>query len=445
MTYPESIEFLYNLRWFGLKLGLENTRHLAGQAGNPQERLRFIHIAGTNGKGSVAAMLEGIYRAAGLRVGLYTSPHLVSFRERIQVNRVHIGETEVVRLVEDLRQLSGTDVASIPQSAIRNAQSPTFFEFVTVMALKHFAAEKCDLVIWETGLGGRLDATNIVTPLASVITNVEPDHQRWLGHDLNSIAKEKAGIIKPGRPVITAASEPEALAVIQETALSRSSPLTLVTPPHTAHPPLDQIQLPLLGWHQRMNAAVALATVRVLQAELPVNDSAVRSGLADVRWAGRLQLIERRGPPAAKTSQRILLDGAHNASGATSLRAVLEEDFAGTRPTLILGILQDKDWKLMCEVLAPVADRILCVPVKSERGATPDQLAQACRLTNRTAGVKVIGSLSAALDEAADAPFVVVAGSLYLVGEALDLLNPGARPRKNEVRLNEWTDARRRV
>src|SRR5215831_4595620 len=184
MNYSEAIQFLYSLRWFGAKLGLENTRRLAELAGNPHRRLRFIHVAGTNGKGSTCAMLESIYRAAGLRVGLFTSPHLVSFRERIQINRQFISENDVVRLVEKLNPLCAT---------FADGHQPTFFEAVTIMALLYFAEQKCDLVIWETGLGGRLDATNIVTPLVSVITNIQYDHQEWLGETLANIAAEKAG------------------------------------------------------------------------------------------------------------------------------------------------------------------------------------------------------------------------------------------------------------
>src|SRR5215471_9904929 len=175
MTYAEAVQFLYELRLFGAKFGLENTLKLAALAGNPQGRLRFIHVAGTNGKGSTCAMLESIYRAAGLRVGLFTSPHLVSFRERIQVNRQLIGQNDVVRLVEEMKP----SFKHFP-----DGHQPTFFEVVTVMALKFFAEQNCDLVIWETGLGGRLDATNIVKPLASVITNIQLDHQQWLGDTL---------------------------------------------------------------------------------------------------------------------------------------------------------------------------------------------------------------------------------------------------------------------
>src|SRR5215475_13021130 len=224
MTYSEAIQFLYSLRWFGTKLGLTNTFKLAGLAGNPHHQLRFIHVAGTNGKGSTCAMLESIYREAGLRVGLFTSPHLVSFGERIQVNREPIPESEVVSLVMEMQSL-------LKHFSIE--EHPTFFEVVTVMALRYFSRQQCDLVIWETGLGGRLDATNIVTPLASVITNVQYDHQKYLGETLASIAAEKAGIIKPRIPIITATDAPEALPVIVETALGQESPLTVVSPADT--------------------------------------------------------------------------------------------------------------------------------------------------------------------------------------------------------------------
>src|SRR5579859_501572 len=194
MTYPAAVQFLYGLRLFGAKFGLENTFELARRAGDPQRQLRFIHVAGTNGKGSTCAMLENIYRQAGLRVGLFTSPHLNSFRERIQINRELISEEDVVCGLRELQPLL---------EKFAPDHHPTFFEVVTVMALKYFAEQRCDLVIWETGLGGRLDSTNIVMPLASVITNIAFDHQQWLGDTLARIAAEKAGIIKPGIPVVT--------------------------------------------------------------------------------------------------------------------------------------------------------------------------------------------------------------------------------------------------
>src|SRR3954470_19077713 len=192
MNYTAAIQYLYGLQMFGMKLGLENTFKLAALAGNPQDKLRFIHVAGTNGKGSTCAMLESMYRNAGLRVGLYTSPHLVRFGERIQVNRNPISDADIVRLVDEAK---GWLKDFSPQD------HPTFFETVTVIALRYFAEQRCDLVIWETGMGGRLDATNIVLPLVSVITNIQHDHQHWLGTSLEQIASEKAGIIKPRVPV----------------------------------------------------------------------------------------------------------------------------------------------------------------------------------------------------------------------------------------------------
>ena len=454
MNYAEAIQFLRGLQIFGANFGLETPRKLAALAGNPQDNLRFIHVAGTNGKGSTCAMLESIYRAAGLRVGLFTSPHLVSFRERIQVNRQLISQPDVARLVGEMRapssefrlQAVGQPAkAGTPNQDIR----PTFFEFVTVLALKYFAEQKCDLVIWETGLGGRLDATNIITPLASVITNIALDHQQWLGDTLEKIAAEKAGIIKPGVPVITAASQMEVRAVIEQTAKRIHAPLTTVAadgnPPPTKFAALcrDAATLPLPGAHQQLNAALALATVEVLQPQIPVTSAQIRAGLAQVNWPGRLQFITRPG------GQRILLDGAHNVAGAEALRAALLE-WEGRRivvpdqTTLILGVLGDKDWKLMCEILAPLASRILTVPVESERAATAEQLAAICRQMNPAATVNACASLSEALERAARDGFVVIAGSLYLVGEALELLDPAFAPTGGERGLNEWHGAKTR-
>jgi dihydrofolate synthase/folylpolyglutamate synthase len=413
MTYAETIQFLYDLGFFGARFGLETTRTLATRVGNPQNKLRFIHVAGTNGKGSTCAMLESIYRAAGLRVGLFTSPHLVSFRERIQVNRQLISEVDVVRLVDELR-------------AVCDDVQPTLFEFVTVMALKFFAEQKCDLVIWETGLGGRLDATNIVTPLASVITNIALDHQQWLGDTLGKIAAEKAGIVKPGVPVITAADAPEALAVIERIARENNSPLTRV---HASRITQDS-SLP--GEHQKLNAALALATVEALQNKIPVSDEAIRIGLENVRWSGRLQLITR------PSDQKILLDGAHNVASTQTLVAALKLFFPSNKPALVLGILQDKDWLSICEILSPLAARILLVPVQSERTALPHELAEICRAANPALRVTEHTSLSDALRSAESDRFVVVTGSLYLVGEALALLDPGLKS-DGERGLNEWS------
>jgi dihydrofolate synthase / folylpolyglutamate synthase len=507
VTYPEAIQFLYGLRWFGLKLGLENTFKLAALAGNPQDKLHFIHVAGTNGKGSTCAMLESIYRAAGLRVGLFTSPHLVSFRERIQVNRELISEDDVVRLVDELRQLCSSGFqpesrsagfqpaarpaaphpgpsrddlnpiansrpgpgGSMPPSAAggtpdttgRRDACPTFFEFVTVMALRYFAERKCDLVIWETGLGGRLDATNIVTPLASVITNIQFDHQQWLGHTRVEIAAEKAGIIKPGVPVVTATDAPDALEVIGKTAREKKAPLTVVSWPEPSQPtpnpsqegnlrPIgsnralavsgavdirfpEKIALPLLGGHQRLNAALALATVHAIQDRIRVDDEAIRVGLETVQWPGRLQLIK------TPSNQTILLDGAHNGAGAEALRQALHEYFPDAELTLVLGVLQDKNWTQICETLAPLAAHVFLTSVQSDRAAAPDALRAACAKANPAAKVVACPSLADALKQSINDPFIVVTGSLYLVGEALELLGLSPTTAAGERGLNEWT------
>jgi len=450
MTYANAIRFLYSLRWFGAKFGLENSFKLAALAGNPQKRLRFIHVAGTNGKGSTCAMLESIYRAAGLRVGLFTSPHLVAFGERIQVNRREIPARDIGRLVAEMKALLeagwGTSVRHPREDATADGaggldgaishppvEHPTFFEVVTIMALRYFAGQECDLVIWETGLGGRLDATNIVTPLISVITNIQYDHQKWLGETLSSIAAEKAGIIKPGVPVITAAEGEEALRVIGETARRQSAPLTILGPEATHQSPLSTIQLPLLGQHQRMNAAVAVATVRALAAQVPVDEKTIHAGLSRVHWAGRLQLVMR------PSGQKILLDGAHNVGGAGILAAAVKEFFPSAKLTLVLGILRDKDWPGMCDILAPLAERILLVPVPSERSATPEELVEVCRRVNPQARVTGHASLREALEGTMGDPFLAVAGSLYLVGEAMELLHLSPAKAWNERGLNEWT------
>ena len=422
MTYAEAIQFLYRLQMFGARLGLENTRQLAELAGNPQDGLRFIHVAGTNGKGSTCAMLESIYREAGLRVGLFTSPHLVSFAERVQINRQWIPEEEIARLVQELQPL----LKQFPSTA-----HPTFFEAVTVMALRYFAEGECELVIWETGLGGRLDATNIVTPLASVITNIGLDHQQWLGHTLDQIAGEKAGIIKPGVPVLTAAEPGRGLDRIAATAHQQDCPLTVIDRNDAKGALLDAVKLPLAGNHQRLNAALAVATVRAVAPQIPVSQEDMLAGLGKVQWTGRMQLVKT---PAG---QSVLLDGAHNGPGAVALAEALRQHFPDVRPAMILGVLSDKDWDPIARTLAPLAGRLLLVPVNSARSLAPDRLLPVCKDANPTTSVEVCTSLSEALKRSAEDLFVVITGSLYLVGEAIQQLRLSPVPPHDERGLNE--------
>jgi dihydrofolate synthase/folylpolyglutamate synthase len=425
VTYPETIDYLYGIRLFGQKLGLETTQYLLRLMGEPQKSLQFIHIAGTNGKGSVAAMLSAVLSTAGYKTGLYTSPHLVSFCERFQVNGRPISETDIVRLVEQIKPVL-EQVSNNPEF-----RAPTFFETVTAIALRYFEEQNVDVVVWETGLGGRLDATNVVAPLVSVITNIAFDHTQYLGETLAQIAREKCGIIKRNVPVVTAAAAEEALQVIQRTAAAQGSALTVVgrdvgatrltedelcqrvelTGTRQSYGPLT---IPLLGAHQTINCATAVAGLEA--SGLPVDARHVHDGLTCTAWPGRFQIVHH--------DPVVVLDGAHNAAAAERLAATLREHFAGRKLTLILGVLRDKNYDQMCQILAPLMARVLCVPVNSERTSEPDQLARWCKAANRNAHVTVERDLSAAYAQArSEGPdAIAIAGSLFLVGEALDRL-----------------------
>lgn len=457
MTYRETIDFLYSLRVFGIKLGLENMERLLELLGHPHKELRFIHIAGTNGKGSVAAMMAAIYQQAGFKTGLYTSPHLVSFCERIQVNREMIGEMDVVRLIEQLRpELSKVE-------GMQGHRHPTFFEVVTALALLHFQEQKVDIVIWETGLGGRLDATNVVTPLVSVITNIHWDHQTYLGNTLEDIAKEKAGIIKPGVPVVTATTELEALEVIEETCEERKSPLTRVGIDVRVHQLDEDLQgqdielhgtqrnygvldLPLLGAHQAINAATAVVAVEAAESGTweapqradhqsveadrrteaphtftPPSIDHIRQGLKHAHWPGRFQLVQTIHP-------RVVLDGAHNIAGVVELKSTLIKHFRDAHFIFIVGILKDKNYQVMCAEIANLADVLFAVQVKNERSADPIELARVCRGLNPKAEIEAQLHLTEAYDRArhyaSSIPhaLIVITGSLFLVGEAIHRL-----------------------
>jgi dihydrofolate synthase/folylpolyglutamate synthase len=416
MHYSEAIRYLYSLSRFGAKLGLENTLALAGLFGNPQNKLRFIHVAGTNGKGSTCAMLESIYRASGLKIGLFTSPHLVSFRERIQIDRQLIRENEVAVLVDDLiHRTRGSKL------------QPTFFEVVTIMALRYFAARKCDLVIWETGLGGRLDATNIVIPMASVITNVQLDHQQWLGNTIADIAREKAGIIKYGVPCFTAAEDEDALETIAKVAAQQNSAFWTVA--RSDAQAMRKFSVPLVGEHQLVNAALATAVARLMGNQISVPEEAIAQGLKQTQWPGRFQIVKR-------DERTIVLDGAHNPAGAQTLAVALREKFAGANITLVLGAMEDKDVRAICVTLAPLANKILVTRVSSERAADPGVLLKHCRIANPAADVQPFEHLGEAVSAARCDPLVVVTGSLHFIGEALELLQLSDAPSERE--LNEY-------
>lgn len=425
MTYDQALQYLYGLRQFGLKLGLEGTRALAAAVGNPQQRLQFIHVAGTNGKGSTCAFLESICRTAGLRTGLYTSPHLVSFTERIQVNRVPIQAAEVASRTAGIRDVI---------QAAGGEHPPTFFEVVTVLALQHFADAGCDVVIWETGLGGRLDATNIVTPLASVITQIGLDHQQWLGDTPSKIAAEKAGIIKSGVPVLTSATGPDVLEVLRRTATDLGSPWTELEPGAESRV-LGDMQPSLVGSHQRRNAALAVMTVRHLTRALGegITEAAIATGISRTVWAGRLQRVNWR-------NSEVWVDGAHNEDGALALsRSVQELNLGHANSTLVFGALGDKDWIRCWSILQPWFERTILLQVENDRAVPTERMLEECRRVCPDARIECGGRLRDLLLKPEIPKRLLITGSLYLVGEALDVMGLlPANPSGLERGQSDW-------
>ena len=385
----------------GVKPGLERMYRLLDALGNPQKNLRCLHVAGTNGKGSVCSFAESILREGGLRTGLYTSPHLVDFAERIRISGVMIGTDS---LESGIRRLQDA-TTDWPEE-----EQPTFFELATALAFDSFARSGCEVVVLETGLGGRLDATNTAPKIACAITPIALDHTEWLGETLGEIAREKAGIFRAGVPAVIAPQEPEAAAALETVARESGTQCTWVGKPK------EGIPLGLSGSHQRWNAALALALVRA--GGFQFSDDVVTAGLKETVWPGRFQRL--RGG-------RLILDGAHNLHAARQLVASWREECGERRCRLIFGALGDKDPEAILDELCPLASEILLVPVASSRSADPTVLAK--KAARDGVPVRVFGSLRDALGEAtqngvkgevSEGP-VLLAGSLFLVGEALAL------------------------
>jgi dihydrofolate synthase / folylpolyglutamate synthase len=390
-SYTEAIRWLYTTQAFGIKLGLENVRRLLDALGNPHRRLTCIHVAGTNGKGSVSAMLDSVGRAAGLRTGLYTSPHLVRFNERIQVSGQPITDDEVL-----------TGLNAIREAIASSGCTPTFFEITTALGFLHFVTQQVDLAIMETGLGGRLDATNLITPLVSVITSIDLDHQKILGDSRPKIAREKAGIIKPGVPVVSIAQTADVREVIDEVAASLGSPVTYTTKSIT------DLEIGLAGSHQRLNAAVARDALAV--AKLGISSNALKTGLKSVFWPGRFQAL----------GDRLTIDGAHNLAASQCLVQTWRECYPSASPTIVFGGLGDKELDKMLSALAPIAVRFFLVPVNNPRAEDPANI----RLPSGSSGV-VFPGVQEAVEAAKKLPEpVLVTGSLFLVGEVLSWIQP---------------------
>ena len=403
MTYPAALDWLYRSQLHDIKLGLEPIRRLCdglgldlAGSGGPL----FIHVAGTNGKGSVCAMIDAICRSVGLRTGLYTSPHLITFRERIRLDGEQIPERDVAAGLSDIRDISADW-----------EHAPTFFEIATALALAWFRDQRAQVAVLETGLGGRLDATNVVTPAVSVLTSIGLDHTHYLGTTIAEIAAEKAGIIKPGVPVVSAPQLPEARAVIGRVAAEQRSAC------HFIEEPWMETPVALAGSHQRWNAALAIAALKA--ARVDVSNPAITRGLADVQWPGRFQRI----------GARIVLDGAHNPDAAARLAETWREEFGAEKATLILGAMRDKDVRAVCAALRPIAGRVIAVPVQNPRACTPPELCEIARGIDPRWHSEPSENIAAAL-AAADrhGQRILIAGSLFLIGEVLAHLDPASAP-----------------
>lgn len=394
MNYRAALAWLFGTQRFGIKLGLESSYRLFDSLGVATIPGKVLHVAGTNGKGSVCAMLDAIGRAAGYRTGLFTSPHLVSFRERIQVDGEMISEDAVAHGLTDIRDL----VASWDPH-------PTFFEIATALALVHFRDAAPELVILETGLGGRLDSTNATNAVVSVLTPIDYDHQKWLGDTLAEIASEKAGIIKPGVPVVSAAQPAEAAEVIRARAAELGSSLTCVASAMTKFP------VALLGEHQKENAALAVAAFKA--AQIAISADAVEEGLAAVRWPARLQ----------RWDERTVIDGAHNPAGARVLVRAWRDIFGERKATLVFATLADKDVAAFAEAVSPIAGRVLLPRIQSERSLAPETLSLTIKAHLRALPVATFSSFAAAWAAAQTYPDpILITGSLHFAGEALAFL-----------------------
>jgi dihydrofolate synthase/folylpolyglutamate synthase len=417
MTYNELLSHIFSRGRFGMKPGLERIALILERLGNPQQQLKTVQIAGTNGKGSTGAFLSAIMTAAGYRTAFFSSPHLSSFSERFRINDIDVAETVLHGAAQRV-------IVAAPPEA-------TFFEIVTAIAFLCFAEEQVDLAILETGMGGRWDATNVADSLLAVITPVSMDHCDYLGDTLAAIAREKAGIIKPGRPVIAAAQDATALAVIGQAAAANGSPLLLADRDFAVNAVAGSLEFtvcgrnftaqPILaGRFQAGNAAVAIAAALTLGAAgFTVSDAACQEGLAAAHWPGRLELFP--GPP------RILLDGAHNPAGASALAEALA-DYPRRKLLLVFGVMADKAWQEVLLTLLPLADLVIAVAPALDRALDTAELAAFCREQGGAvfAAGTVASGLAYASSQAADDDLVLVAGSLFTVGEARAILTGGS-------------------
>lgn len=399
MTYKEAIDWLYSTQQFGIKLGLEQARRLLRETLSfPKSGVKVIHVAGTNGKGSTCAMIDALARACGKRSGLFTSPHLIHFGERIQINGKIISEKTTAKHLSGLRELV---------SSWEN--HPTFFELTLALGMKYFHEQNCDFIILETGMGGRLDATTAVPADVAVITPIAMDHSQWLGETLAEIAAEKAGIIVAHKPVISSQQEPAAQDAIVRQANKLASPIEFITEP------LSGYGINLIGQHQLDNAALAVAAS--YRSGLPLNTDTVRSALNSVTWPGRFEKI---GTPAPKACY--ILDAAHNLHATEALVSTWQEQYPDQKATIIFGAVDGKNTEQVLAALAAIARHIHLTPIDSPRSLTAGQLATAIPANMpHTICRDLADAISSASRGQPDIP-VLICGSIFLIGQAKALL-----------------------
>jgi len=438
MIYREILAHLDALQMHKIKLGLEAMQSFLEKVHRPESRLKFVHVAGTNGKGSVCAAISEVLGLAGYRVGVYTSPHLSSVRERFRIGSEYISEEAFAGLGTRICQVLGEEQI-------------TYFEFTTALGLLWFAESDVDLVLLETGMGGRLDATNVVTPLISVITSVSMDHEAYLGNSLTEIAGEKAGIIKPGVPVVSGAIHPEAAAVIGAVAQAKSAPVFslgqefdyAVASDKTwvwtggnalANREIAGLRCSRSSLVQQENDSLAIAALQLLRENgFKANDQHICEGLANVKWPGRMEYFEQKFTPVATRLEtgnrtknlRYLLDGAHNTDGVRNLAKTLGQNFRCRKLIGIWGAMVDKDLAATLGLIAPLVDELIITQPDGERAATPEQIYSI--LNNEQKGKarcikKVDDAVLAAQETAEDGDIIVVGGSLYLIGAVRQLL-----------------------
>ncbi|MDB9822605.1 bifunctional folylpolyglutamate synthase/dihydrofolate synthase [Deltaproteobacteria bacterium] len=419
ISYRKSIKYLYGLQKYGVKFGLSKTSNLMDKLGNPHHGRIYVHIAGTNGKGSVASMLESILVRSGMKVGFYSSPHLVRFTERFRINQREISKRKATELINELRDIIDPD------------HHPTYFEATTAMALAYFARENTDISIMEVGMGGRLDATNIIRPIVSAITNISLEHQFFLGSRLIDIAGEKAGIIKKGVDTITAATQPSVIRLFKSICAEKTAPFWRVGKNvryrftgsgfnyYGFNHVLRNIEIGLKGKFQRRNAALAIAITELLEKKgFRIHYRDIIEGLRDNTWPGRLHLIS--------SHPLIVLDGAHNPGALRELAESLKIDFSYKRLILVIGVMEDKDVENIIGRIVPMADYVICTSPVYSRSADPADLIRYVSSLRKPG--EVVSLVSAAIEKAKEMAgpedLILVTGSLFTIGEALTHFDP---------------------